>query len=109
MKKAFILFVFLYIFSFTVYSQQHTGRYLELPASFDATGNNIMGNIPENVKHGADTTIDNKAINQLISKGRTVQKLINLLAAEGWQLLWVVNTGKTEGMLASVPQPAVLF
>lgn len=39
----------------------------------------------------------------MISKGRTSQKVINLLAADGWQLLFVVNTCKNAGMLASLP------
>jgi hypothetical protein len=57
--------------------------------------NVLMDIIPENVKHGADTAINGKAI--------------NLLAADGWQLLLVMNTGKTEGMRASVPNLLYYF
>jgi len=108
MKRLHLLFVFICIFSLETLCQHSRIRYLEVPARMDILGNMVMDPIRENVKQGADTMLDAKAINKLITSGRTTQRVINLLAAAGWQFLQVLPVEKKEG-LSSNPEYLYYF
>lgn len=103
MKRAIIITVLILCGTFPGFTQSKTIKYLEISARMDILGNIVMDPIRENVKQGADTMLDAKAINKLITSGRTTQRVINLLAAVGWQFLQVLPVEKKEG-LSSNPE-----
>ncbi|MCX6317579.1 MAG: hypothetical protein NTW29_09830 [Bacteroidetes bacterium] len=109
MKKYLLFIVVFFISCSFCFSQQVSRKYLEVSARFDAVGNIVMETLPESIKHGADTTLNNKKINQLINKGGRSLKVINLLATEGWQLLFVLQTDKQGGRNALAPDLLYYF
>ena len=85
--------IFLLSLAIAGFSQTKLTGYLELRGSIDIMGNIYLNYIerPKQLETKADSLVDYKAIRNVFSKTSNPAKVLNALAAEGWNLVSVTQ------------------